>query len=258
MIELLARLPDVDNPPDCVRQLIFESEWEDFPYWMHGTGFLTLWSETLFFVTAAHCIQENQQNALRVPIRAGDAKVMTFKKFMTFVVPGEESRDLDVAVFHVEPASWSDLYDLRGAAVPIPQSFSFDTILTEVQTRDMDVETVVLRAVGFPRSAKESIVDLAQRRIVSQPMEVVFKYKHHSNAVDRHIGSIMNSPMDDLDGMSGSPVFLRSTRPEESPRRYVVAGMLVRASREMKLVEFVSGELLRNALQFAANALRAR
>jgi len=54
--------------------------------------------------------------------------------------------------------------------------------------------------------------------------------------------------------MSGSPVFLRATRPDELPTNYVFVGMLVRASRTH--VEFVSGELVRSALEHAANALR--
>jgi len=53
MLDLPVRLPVVDNPLTCVRQLIFETDWEDFPYGMHGSGFLAEWSEMLFLVTSA-------------------------------------------------------------------------------------------------------------------------------------------------------------------------------------------------------------
>jgi hypothetical protein len=254
MLEYPIRLPEIADPQASVRQLIFESEWEEFPYGMHGSGFLALFDEMLFLVTAAHCLQEGQQNTLRVPIRAGNAQVMIFAKFMTFFIPGEESRDLDIAILSIKPASWLDRHDMREAAIPVPQTFSLESIVKEVQAKNLDVESIVLRAFGFPRSAQESSIDLGENRIVSQPMEVVFRYNRPSVATNRHIGAIVSSPLADLDGMSGSPVVLRTTRPDEPARRYVFVGMLVRASSSV--VEFVSGELIRDALRTAANALR--
>ena len=155
MLEYPPRLPEIADPQIAVRQLIFESEWEEFPYGMHGSGFLALFGEMLFLVTAAHCVQEGQQNTLRVPIRAGDAQVMTFAKFMTFLIPGEESRDLDIAVLSIKPGSWIDNHDLREAAIPIPQIFSLESIVREVEAKGLGVESIVLRAVGFPRNAQE-------------------------------------------------------------------------------------------------------
>jgi hypothetical protein len=253
MLEYLLRPLDILDPPLAVRQLIFESEWEGFPYGMHGSGFLAF-EETLFLITAAHCLQEGQQNTLRVPIRPGDAKVMAFAKFMTFMVPGEESHDLDIAVLSIKPDTWVDRHDLRQAAIPIPQTFSLESILNEVRGKCLGVESVVLRAVGFPRDAQQSRIDLAQSRIVSQPMELVFRYSGRSEVTNRHLGTVVHSPLENLDGMSGSPVVLRTTRPEEAPRRYVFVGMLVRAAPSV--VEFVSDELIRDALQRAVIGLR--
>jgi hypothetical protein len=179
---------------------------------------------------------------------------MVFKKYMTFVVPGEESRDLDIAALYVEPADWLDRYDLRTAAIPIPQTFSLESFLKEFQARSLEVGSIVLRAIGFPRNASESRIDLEEQRVVSQPMEVVFRYSRPSDVTNRHIGAIVFSPLGDLDGMSGSPVFLRTSRPDELPKRYVFVGMLVRASPTV--VEFVSGKLIGDALQHAESALR--
>lgn len=254
MLEQPIRLPEIGNPQAAIRQLIFETEWQDFPYGMHGTGFLALWDEMLFLVTAAHCMQEGQQNTLRIPIRPGDANVMAFGKFMTFQVPGEKSRDSDIAALSIQPASWLDRYDMREAAIPIPGTFSLDSILGAVKVRNLGVESVILRAAGFPRLAQESRIDLAEKRIVSQPMEVVLRYQRRSTVTNRHLGEIVQSPLEDLDGMSGSPVFLRTSRPEEGPRRYVFVGMLVRASSS--IAEFVSADLIRDALQRAVVALR--
>jgi hypothetical protein len=36
MLVLPERSLEISNPPDCLRQLIFESDWEEFPYWMMG------------------------------------------------------------------------------------------------------------------------------------------------------------------------------------------------------------------------------
>jgi len=254
MLELPARLPVVDNPLTCVRQLIFESDWEEYPYGMHGTGFIAECTEMLFLVTAAHCINEGQEDWLRVPIRAGTPRVMTFKKYMTFETPGEETRDLDVAALSIEPSDSAEFYDLRRFAAPIPRTFSFESILAEVRDKNLDLDSIVLRAVGFPRNARESRIDVAESRIVSQPMEILFRYSRPSAVTNRHLGVLVSPPPAELDGMSGSPVFLRATRPDEMPQQYVFVGMLVRASRTH--VEFVSGELLRSALQHAARALR--
>lgn len=254
MLEYSLRLPEIADPQIAVRQLIFETEWKEFPYGMHGSGFLALFDEMLFLITAAHCIQEGQQNTLRVPIRPGDAQVMTFGKFMTFLIPSEESRDLDIAVLSIKPGSWVDRHDLREDAIPITKTFSLESIVRRVEAKNLDVESIVLRAVGFPRNAQESRIDLREGRIVSQPMEVVFRYSRPSVVTNRHIGVIASSPLADLDGMSGSPVVLRTTQPDEAPRRYVFVGMLVRASPSV--VEFVSGELIRDALQRAVIGLR--
>lgn len=247
MIELPARPLEVENPPDCVRQLIFESEWEDFPYWMHGTGFLALWGESLFLITAAHCIGADQHNALRVPVRTNEARLLPFKKFMTF--EREDARDLDIAVFHANPATFVDVYDLRQAAIPISLDHSLESILAGIRAAGgADVADMTLFAIGFPRGAKASRVDLEQNRILSQPMELRIQYKYASaEQPDRHIGRIVQFELDDLDGMSGSPVFLRTTRPDELPKRYILVGMLVRASQQS--VEFVSNRLLSAALQ---------
>ena len=95
---------------------------------------------------------------------------------------------------------------------------------------------------------------MAESRIVSQPMEIQFRYCRPSTVTNRYLGVLISPAPEDLDGMSGSPVFLRATRPDELPTNYVFVGMLVRASRTH--VEFVSGELVRSALEHAANALR--
>ena len=118
MLVLPERSLEISNPPDCLRQLIFESDWEEFPYWMMGTGFLALWNNSIFLITAAHCIAENQHDALRIPIRPRDAQLLPFDKFMTFETPGD-ARDLDVAMYRAKPPTEQDLFDVRNAAAPI-------------------------------------------------------------------------------------------------------------------------------------------
>jgi len=80
---------------------------------------------------------------------------MTFKKFITFEIPGEESRDLDVAALSIEPSDSTETYDLRSSAAPIPQTFSFESIRAEVGDKNLDLDSIVLRAVGFPRNARD-------------------------------------------------------------------------------------------------------
>jgi hypothetical protein len=60
MLALPERPLQISNPPDCLRQLIFESEWDEFPYWMLGTGFLALWENSIFLITAAHPLTHRQ------------------------------------------------------------------------------------------------------------------------------------------------------------------------------------------------------
>jgi hypothetical protein len=132
---------------------------------------------------------------------------------MTF--EGEHSRDLDIAMFHAAPSTVVDLYDLRQAAIPIWPAHSLESILAEIRAAGTDVADMTLFAIGFPRGAKASRVDLEQNRIVSQPMELRIQYQYASaEQPDRHIGRIVQFELDDLDGMSGSPVFLRTTRPD--------------------------------------------
>jgi hypothetical protein len=51
MLALPERSLEISYPPDCLRQLIFESDWEEFPYWMMETGFLALWNNSIFLIT---------------------------------------------------------------------------------------------------------------------------------------------------------------------------------------------------------------
>jgi hypothetical protein len=51
MLALPERSLEISNPSDCLRQLIFESDWEEFPYWMMGTGFLALWNNSILLIT---------------------------------------------------------------------------------------------------------------------------------------------------------------------------------------------------------------
>jgi hypothetical protein len=137
------------------------------------------------------------------------------------------------------PPTVVDLYDLRQAAIPISPAHCLESILEDIRAAGADVADMTLFAIGLPRGAKASRVDLEQNRIVSQPMELRIQYKYASaEQPDRHIGRIVQFELDDLDGTSGSPVFLRTTRPDELPRRYILVGMLVRASKES--VEFAS------------------
>jgi hypothetical protein len=254
MLVLPERSLEISNPPDCLRQLIFESDWEEFPYWMMGTGFLALWNNSIFLITAAHCIAENQHNALRIPIRPHDAQILPFDKFMTFETPSD-ARDLDVAMYRAKPPTEQDLFDVRNAAAPISPVHSFDSVLAQVQAASANEAALALFAFGFPRAAEASKVDLIASHITSQPAEVHIQYLRPSSEPHRHIGKILRTTIGDLNGMSGSPVFLRTTRTNESPRRYMLAGMLVRASAST--VEFVSGHLLSNALGYASHYLRA-
>lgn len=114
---------------------------------MHGTGFVALREERLFFVTAAHGIKEGQQDALRIPIRAGKPDTMTFGKFMTFGIPGEESHELDIAALSIEPITWLDRYDLWSTAIPVLRFFSLDDIIKEVTSNSIGAENIVLRAL---------------------------------------------------------------------------------------------------------------
>ena len=177
---------------------------------------------------------------------------MNFKSLITFSVP-EGRPDVDIAVLPVDTTSVLEHYDLRQIALQIPRQFCFDSILEAARAQGEDLAQIPLRAVGFPDAAPESKVDVNAMRIVSQPMEVVFKYAGPSPLEGRHVGSILISALSELSGMSGSPVFLRVGGDTSATKRYVFAGMLVRAGKTSEQnIEFVSGERLANALYQAS------
>jgi hypothetical protein len=236
--------------PNCATPLIFETEVDDYPYGMAGTGFLIMSNGSFFFLTANHCLTGGDHERLRVPRSFATDDLLELAQFGKPIVPPNETDTdwLDIATFSVMPEGFAQAGD-RDALEP--------AYLANTDTRHLLRKGVILTVRGFPKSAPEGGIDVDARRIKIQALTCDARFLRATNSVASYeLQFVETCPVDDFDHMSGSPVF--ANLPDGSGRRlYILVGILLRAGGPDRLGRFVSIEVVKKMLEgFADPASR--
>lgn len=230
--------------PDCVLPLIFSASDREFPYGMAGTGFLARYNSRAYFVTARHCLGENQekiQNAVDnlclplsssthdvFPLREwGDAKVVG--DLPSAVLPGGHF-DLVVISIDASLRRVAEAFNRRAINLPPTGEWFY---MAEAHLRSKlpaYQDKLLLEVRGFPRNGTNSEVDFEKQLIVTQG--VVLRGHASWDSVLPHTKSISflpeHCPVTDFDGISGAPVFIPLRG--DAGFSYSLAGMMIRAS----------------------------
>ncbi len=235
--------------PNCAVPLLFETDYEEAPYCMAGTGFLLQSSSKYFFLTAKHALNQGDHDRLRVPRSLDSAELLELGQFGHPILnPDEEDTDwADVVAFSVVPTAFGrDGDQMKLEPVILPNS----------DTRHLLVEGVILTVRGYPEAAPQSFIDFDRKRISMQALSCDARFVGITQSVACYELQFAEScPISDFNFMSGSPVFAKL--PYVGDYLYVLVGVLLRAGGPERRGRFVSIEVFKLSRDRYANpALR--
>jgi len=223
--------------PNCAVPLVFESEFEDVPYGMAGTGFLLQSNSRVYFVTAKHCLTLGDHDRLRVPRSFDSPELLELGQFGHPVFPesAEDTDWLDLAAFSVVPIEFGTDGD-RNALEP--------AFLSNTDSRQLLQDGVILTVRGFPAAAPQTGIDFERKRISMQALHCDAHFLKITEArCCYELQFVASCPIDDFNHMSGSPVFAKL--PLDGNFLYVLVGVLLRAGGKEKRGRFVSIEVFK-------------
>lgn len=182
---------------ESVRPLRWENEDADFEYSIGGSGFLVRFHGRHFLITARHCLIDRDINSIRVEIR-NNSRVFNAVKYL-HKIEGEE-RWHDLAFFEFDPK-----LDLNNDLLS-SEFLDFDHF--SQLPRDLSADAVFAFR-GYPTELNAPDYEKKILKCTSVTMDGKWNgdwIKPNCGAL-KLTGSILDFGIEDLDGVSGSPVF---------------------------------------------------
>jgi hypothetical protein len=231
--------------PNCAAPLVFETEFEEVPYGMAGTGFLVQSNSRFYFLTAKHILTLGDHERLRVPRSFGSTELLALGQFGHPTLPeGTQDTDwLDLAAFSVVPIQFGRDGD-RHALEP--------AFLSNTDTRHLLQDGVILTVRGFPAAAPHTGIDFERKRISMQALNCDAHFLGLTESVCCYeLQFVESCPIKDFNFMSGSPVFAKLLHNIRT--YYVLVGVLLRAGGEERRGRFVSIEVFKKCRDYYAD-----
>jgi hypothetical protein len=225
---------DIVELLNCAKPLIFENREAEFRYSIQGTCFLVRFQSRQHAITARHCLLHRKLESIRVRLSPGRLEFLRLKALVT--PKGNDKDALDLAVMEIEPASLpiallesSHFLDLNDYA---ERSLGSKEILCVVgyptEHNSANYETFVIRTQGFSADGH-----------------------YDGQGEDAGCSRIRFNdltPVEDLNGLSGSPV-LAFEQIGERTYRHHFAGVLIRATRSSGTGRFINSGVIMGILQ---------
>lgn len=229
-----ARFNDVAQP------VIFESEYPEFRYWIHGSSVLLSTAEHCYWVTAAHVMEKSgaAPGALRI-FPADDS---------TRSLPFDEQYEIQKTFMGDD--DFKDLFVLRVNLGRFMSHGDGALVALDVNRHLIGADSLSgsspLRLVGYP-SANNS-VDYEERSTLNTARTVLCaRYLGPGPSDHCHIAELDNAAsLSSLDGLSGGPVFSIGSRDaggSEEPGP-VMVGLMLRGTAESGRVHFLSASVI--------------
>ncbi len=204
---------------------------QEYPHFTGGTSFLVRRVGRLWLVTAKHALQDKSLENLCVPWNLDTHDVLPLERvFLPTSKDLEDNAFTDLAVFAVAPTRQP----------PKHVALNLETVDWVKRFADVRAGDDVLFA-GFPRESLDNDVDYDAHRISRQRFLAQAKYVEPAES--KHLHRVQVTQMGKvttLQGMSGSPVFLR---PQTRPSGWSFAGVLLRGS-DAGLAHFVEAGIV--------------
>jgi hypothetical protein len=215
----------------CAKPLIFEDGPEGFEYSAAGTFFVGKYRERYFAITAKHCLKARDKDCIRLVFdeRAGPKTSFVPIIRINFIdEPPEGQADFaDIALLEFSNSHLSKHQKAAPWFINIDQEMPRKLTLWEDD---------ILVTRGFPNVLGG--IDYDDRKIVFQAFAVDGFYGGKTDERSVHRFRFSNlSTINDLNGMSGAPVFRLEDPPDRNEYRFV--GMVVRATRQSGYAHFV-------------------
>lgn len=207
----------------CARPVLFYNDSEAFPYSVSGTSFFVSYHERLFAITAKHALMLREFNVqqFRIQYRVDNQEMVPTEALYTFRRVDEDDTDQDdVAVWEV--ARRLVRRELFGTDRPY--------FLLDDDCRAALIDTADYLYRGYPRAHRE--IDFEGRQYHLPSVSGAADYLGLDDTIARvHRLRFRNlDPLQDLDGLSGAPVFqVNKARGNYSSAAF--AGMLLRGTR---------------------------
>jgi hypothetical protein len=204
---------------------------EEYPYFTGGTCFLVRCLGRMWLVTAKHALKDKPLEELCVPWNLDTHDVLPLRRvFLPSSKNPEDDAFADLAVFAVALTRHPPQHTALNLG-------TVDWVKRFAEVRSGDD---VLFA-GFPRESLDNVVDYSARRISRQRFVAQAKYIEPAESKYLHRVQVTElGKVTTLQGMSGSPVFLR---PQTCTGGWSFAGVLVRGS-EAGLAHFVEAGIV--------------
>ena len=213
----------------CAKPLIFENTEAEYRYSIQGTCFLVGFQSRYYAITAKHCLRDRAWAAVRVRLIPGRLEFL---------------RVMGLMVFEREDQDYLDLAFLEINMEGVPEAEKHNPNVLELDSYKEPTlnGTDVLATIGYP--TERNTIDYERTEINTQGFTADGHYD--GPAEDKHCSQIQFNrldPIEDLNGLSGSPVFsFRSA--ETGVYRHSFAGVLVRATRESGRGRFVNSAVV--------------
>lgn len=226
----------------CAKPLMFENNDAKFRLSIHGTCFLARFESRYYAVTAKHCLNGFSCECVRIRIIPGELEFLSLK---TVTMPRETGWDFsDLAFFEIRhdrmpPALLDSKYFLR---------------LNDHDERDVS-EDEILAVVGHPWELNTIDYENIDMDIRTQGFSADGRYA--GSAEDKFCSIIRFnnlSPIQDMDGLSGSPV-LAFREIEDAVYTHHFAGVLIRGSTTSGTGRFINSSVVIHALQHLSATL---
>jgi len=215
----------------CARPVLFYNESEAFPYSVSGTAFFVSYHDRLFAITAKHVLKLHDFDVqqFRLQYQVDHQEMVPTEALYTFRTIDEDDTDrYDVAAWEV--ARRFVKKELFGAATPY--------LLRDADCEPLLNDTSDYLYRGYPRAHREIEFEARQYHLPS--VSGAADYLGPDETIDRvHRLCFRNlDPLDDLDGLSGAPVF----RVDSAGGNYstaAFAGMLLRGTKHSMIGYFL-------------------
>ncbi len=213
----------------CAKPLIFENREAEWRYSMLGTCFMARFRSRYYAITAKHCLHNRANDSVRVRLNPGELK---FLPVVALAPPKDNGEDFsDFAFFQIEP----DL--LPPAALRSKHFLDLD----HHNERSVNNKEI-LAVVGYP--SERNTADYDSFVINTEAFSGDGRYD--GPAEGKHCSRIRFNnlaPIEDLDGLSGSPV-LAFYEVREKTYTHQFAGVLIQATKKSGMGTFINSSIV--------------
>lgn len=230
------------------RPIIFESFVPESVYWRKGSSFLVSNSRNCYWVTATHILKKMDVKIESVRIFSSDNSRMSlpFNEKYLVNVEGDEKDFHDITVVRVDLSR----FDKSGDAPLISQDIDRGFLGAE-QLKLSDEIWII----GYPSESNH--IDYENRLIQNNRVAIRAIYDGGSFTDHCHRIRIESSiKLEDMEGLSGSPVFHMQRRIIDNQPVYfpMLVGMLLRGTVSSGIAHFVSSSVIVRIIKLAEDS----